>query len=657
MSEKRYGATTYEWDHFSLIGLEEDMLPVVSNPLAKLSPRTSLKELGKAPSLYNKNREVIGIPDWTEKKPSPGDVDFWKLEPDYGICLQTRQLVAIDADITDKDLAEDILRTTQKFVGVLPTRIRRNSTKFLMCFYLDGKEFSKRVLKTAHGKIEFLARGQQFIAAGTHKTGFRYEWAGGLPDTILRLPKNAFEDLWRIYTEKYAIEPPTESRTRNPKTKEDAQKILNDPIAKFLADRVLSIGKEGQLFIECFNKSEHTTDNGETETAYFCAGTRGYQQGHFKCMHSHCAKFTNDDFLNAYGYYAADFENVQTAEDKKKEAKTRFKLIPADQYLKREPVDWLIKGIIPMRSAGMTYGGSGDGKTFIALDMACSIALGIPWQGRKVKRGKVVYVCAEGAGGFTSRIESYAKHNEIQLPELGKYLTVVPASPNFLKKDDVLELVTEIRKVNENTDLIVVDTLAQTSTGGDENSAKDMGVLLKHIQLVRDLTGAASDLIHHTGKDESRGARGTTALKADCDFQLSVSRDGEKRVLWVAKMKDGPDNFGWHFRLDSITLRKDEDNEDVSSCVVDFEEAQIDRKKREIKKHGEWEDKILLAWQSLGGGNMDLGKILEEAQKLSPPTEGKRDRSREYLRRALSSLIKNGGIVYSDGKLADDIKI
>ena len=61
MSEKRYGATEEEWDFFTLIGLEEDMLPAVGNPLAKISDQSSLKELGKTPSLYNRKRQVVGI--------------------------------------------------------------------------------------------------------------------------------------------------------------------------------------------------------------------------------------------------------------------------------------------------------------------------------------------------------------------------------------------------------------------------------------------------------------------------------------------------------------------------------------------------------------------------------------------------------------------
>lgn len=273
--------------------------------------------------------------------------------------------------------------------------------------------------------------------------------------------------------------------------------------------------------------------------------------------------------------YSQDFEEVKDdpLTKEKKPKPNRFKPIRADAYLKRPKVDWLVKGLLPQKSAGMTYGGSGDGKTFAILDMACAVALGLSWNGHAAKRGKVVYICAEGSGGFTTRLEAYIRRYNIDRSNLGDYLTVIPAAPNFLKKEEVVELAEQINQHNPETDLIIIDTLAQTSTGGDENSAKDMNVMLRYVGMLRDLTGCASHLIHHAGKDEARGARGSSTLKADCDVQFHVSRDGDKRLFWIAKMKDGIDGFGWEFALESEALGLDEDGDVISSCVVSYQDS------------------------------------------------------------------------------------
>ena len=105
-----WGATKEEWNHFSVwLGLTEDLLPVVSNAEAKISPQSKMQALGKTPSRYNTRREVGGIPEWVSLKASIKQVEHWSKEPDYGICLQTRNIRALDIDIPDILEVEKIL--------------------------------------------------------------------------------------------------------------------------------------------------------------------------------------------------------------------------------------------------------------------------------------------------------------------------------------------------------------------------------------------------------------------------------------------------------------------------------------------------------------------------------------------------------------------
>jgi len=181
MTTSRYGATAQEWDHFSrVLGLTADLLPVVSNPDAVISPRSSLLSIGKTPSLYNQDRQVVGIAKWPHHVASVEDIARWSAEPDYGICIITRTIRALGVDVTDFKAADAIRAFLCDQGWVLPERTRNNSPKFLQTFRLGGV-LSKRVMMVAGGIIEFLATGQQFVACGTHPSGSRYEWNGGLP--------------------------------------------------------------------------------------------------------------------------------------------------------------------------------------------------------------------------------------------------------------------------------------------------------------------------------------------------------------------------------------------------------------------------------------------------------------------------------------------
>lgn len=291
-----YGATPAEWAQFDLIlGLGEDLLPVVSNPKAAISPMSKMKATGKTPSVYNKARQVAGLPNWTTLRSTPADIAKWSGEPDYGICLQTRLVRALDIDVEDADKAGAIADFIDHWLTQhLPFRRRGNSGKMLLAFRLAG-QFAKRVLKVDGGIVEFLADGQQFVAVGTHPSGARYEWVGGLPDEFPELTLEEFEALWAALVAEFGIEEQRGGALR--KRGEDLG--LEDDVVDQLD--VLSWGRDGQAFITCPFKDGHSMDSGETETAYFPAGTGGYQQGHFKCLHASCAGRSDAEFLSALG--------------------------------------------------------------------------------------------------------------------------------------------------------------------------------------------------------------------------------------------------------------------------------------------------------------------------------------------------------------------
>jgi hypothetical protein len=141
----------------------------------------------------------VGIPAWTWQRSTDRQVANWSADARLGICLQTRRVRALDIDIRDPARAAEVREFIERVQGVLPVRWREGSGKCLLAFTMPGR-FSKRVLRTQHGAIEFLADGEQFIAAGTHTSGARYRWTGlDLAEVLGGFPEVSaaeFEALW-----------------------------------------------------------------------------------------------------------------------------------------------------------------------------------------------------------------------------------------------------------------------------------------------------------------------------------------------------------------------------------------------------------------------------------------------------------------------------
>lgn len=317
MSGGKWGASPAEWDYMAHLGLTEDLLPVVSNPHAKISAQSKLKGLGKTPSRYNAEGEVVGIGKWTDVEATPNQVKAWSKVADYGICIQTRRVRALDIDIPEEDEAAKVEALFLRLIGKpLPKRYRANSGKRLLAFVLPG-DLGKRSFKTRTGLVEFLATGQQFVAVGTHTSGARYEW-----DTVTEMPElealthEDFEAAWSGLVAAFAVETPRRSERRGGGGA-SAAGVGQDEVAAWLSDNYEAYDLvDGKLFVACPWKEGHSGDSGETEAAWLLAGTGGYQQGHFECLHASCAGREDREFLDAVGYSASLFEDISTAEER-----------------------------------------------------------------------------------------------------------------------------------------------------------------------------------------------------------------------------------------------------------------------------------------------------------------------------------------------------
>jgi len=345
--------------------------------------------------------------------------------------------------------------------------------------------------------------------------------------------------------------------------------------------------------------------------------------------------------------------------DLPKKSLGRFGPVPIYDLTQRPAMSWLIKGVLPKARLGVLFGASGSGKTFVALDLAFSIARGVAWRERRTGKGNVVIIAAEGGSGIGKRAEAYAQHYGFDLREVAN-LHVITAAPNFLDADDISEVLAEIRNLGVDIDLIIIDTLAQVTPGANENTSEDMGRALGNINLLHDATEAMNLVVHHAGKDLSKGSRGWSGLKAAADVQIEVLRheSGEREIV-IEKMKDGEDGLRWGLKLEVIDLGIDLDGDPVTSCVAVPAEA-VRRKedaddRKGVKKRGRMENHVLEVMTLFDDRSVvPAHELIDKAvADLPEPEPGKRDIRRQSLVRAIHSLSreKDGPLKMENGKI------
>ena len=225
---------------------------------------------------------------------------------------------------------------------------------------------------------------------------------------------------------------------------------------------------------------------------------------------------------------------------------------------------YLVKGWLDRNCLSMLYGPSNAGKTFVALDIAAHVAANKPWRGCRVNGGPVLYIAAEGGAGIFNRLDAIKRHR----PDMASApLTLLPASLDLHGQGDAMA----VCEVMPDADpaLVVIDTLARSMGEGDENAAKDASMFVRNCDLIREATGAHVMVIHHTGKDEDRGARGSSVLRAAVDNEIQVTADGG---IKSRKQRDQPEPEPLFFNLRSVELGKDEEGAPVTSAVVDVAE-------------------------------------------------------------------------------------
>lgn len=269
--------------------------------------------------------------------------------------------------------------------------------------------------------------------------------------------------------------------------------------------------------------------------------------------------------------YGGDFSAA--ASDLKKKgyggaAPSERLFIPSSQLLdyQQRETESLVGNLIKKGTTGQIFGPPEAGKSFIALDLALSIATGKDWNGYKCQQGLVVYCVGEGWSGFQNRIKAWGIANgnpDISLFHTSRNVISFDGTELKAAADD-LKLYEQ--ETSHKVALVVIDTLAR-HLDGDENNANEISKFINKVDGLRDaFPGSSAIIVHHSGHGKENRARGSSALRAAMDFEINCN----KNALTFTKMKDGAKPDPIDFKLDVVEVHKDANAEPVTSCVVNY---------------------------------------------------------------------------------------
>jgi hypothetical protein len=256
---------------------------------------------------------------------------------------------------------------------------------------------------------------------------------------------------------------------------------------------------------------------------------------------------------------------------RKDKSERRPLLVPAGELVRLPArVDWLVRGILERECLALLFGDPGAGKSFAGLGMAAAVATGTEWHGHRATAGLVAYIAGEGNAGIARRLKALEVRHGLRLADAPLYISrrAVP----FLDALAVEDLAEELDTLPAPPVFIVVDTMARAMTGGEENSAADVGAFVGACDRLKSRYRAAVLVVHHAGHGDKTRARGSSALRGAVDVEMGLARLADAPdilVLSCSKMKDAEPFEALHFELEPVPLPwADDEANPINSAVL-----------------------------------------------------------------------------------------
>jgi RecA-family ATPase len=284
------------------------------------------------------------------------------------------------------------------------------------------------------------------------------------------------------------------------------------------------------------------------------------------------------------------------------------KLTFFDELTKPTPKPWLIKNVIARGEISSWIAAPGKGKSALLTDIAVHLGHEKMWRGYRTKiRAGTVYFALERADLVKRRLIAHRLRDH--LPSLP--IAVAGEVIDLINRNCVDIIVATIQRAEQHfgyeAGLAIFDTYPKgiAAGRGDENSAKDQNIALANMRRVLDKLNIHIAGIGHTGKDETKGERGSNARLADVDLQVQITGD-TVRTATVTKANDQPECVLTGFTLEPFNFGKDPDGDPFLTYILsdDILAGQAPRK---------LSDRQRLAMEALTEATLSYG--------CSPPAE------------------------------------
>ena len=207
--------------------------------------------------------------------------------------------------------------------------------------------------------------------------------------------------------------------------------------------------------------------------------------------------------------------------------------------------EWLIEDFLSQGSYAILFGAAGSFKTFIALDMALTIATGglgsdLRWP-YVSSMGPVLFVVSEGRFNFVNRIRAWEqKHNHGE-----RVQGFVLGDPVPLASEELQPFINGACCASPTGEykLVVLDTVGRSMAGMNENSQQDASAFTSMVERIQRELNTTVLALHHTGHNVTNRARGSSVFGADADTIIRADRQGKDYLvsLTMTKQKDAPE--------------------------------------------------------------------------------------------------------------------
>jgi hypothetical protein len=550
------------------------------------------------------------------------EVGAWGSSNGIGVLCGPGDLVAIDVDTDDPEVLQAI-------ASVLPPDCPRKRGSKGLTYFVRAKVkqrfqlpvallFNNGVCAVRH--VEVLTHGQQTLLPPTRHpdTGRPYEWAAGSDGITRSLYEVRVEDI--------------------PAVEGDLQTLLKRALeTQTIQPEILAACR---TIASTSKGARNITLNREV---FALAASRA------KLHQETAKKWVTEAALHAglpESEIASTFESAAAGGARKGGARAGARQsLSFTLYRDIDPQprkQSLVHDFLGAGEISCWFGQPGAGKSTVVIDLACHVAAGKNWFGRRVLQGGVLYVAAERADVVKRRMAAFRKHyDEQDIP-----LAVVGGPADLRTISEHARLIAEYAQSLEDmfgtpVRLIIIETVNRVLAGGNENDSADMGGLINTLSHVQEATGAHILTVHHTPIKGNR-LRGHSSLLGACDTTILVEKLGSGYLAQIDKSNDGPSAGQISWTVESVELHKDLETGVITSAPVVVPLLHLAASAKPVTKH-EAEMLKILVQAGPEGLPMKDWNAKARAEKIGEKRPATRTEARNSLK-ARGLIVEQNGI-------------